>query len=115
MSHVPDQPFDAGLQAERTVLAWRRTALAFGLASAAATRVLATSEGRAVLGLGALGFALAVTTYLVADRRYRRVHESLHAGRPLPAAGLSAATMTLAVAVLGCACAAYLAARGLTA
>ncbi|MCD0447310.1 DUF202 domain-containing protein [Glycomyces sp. A-F 0318] len=65
-------PLDPGLQAERTLLAWRRTCLAVGVVGVVAARFAAEALGAAAVALGALGAVLAAATHLAAMRRYRR-------------------------------------------
>ncbi|UFS59724.1 DUF202 domain-containing protein [Subtercola endophyticus] len=107
---LTDAPFDRGLQAERTALAWRRTALSLALGSLAAARVLAAAFGLWSYAIGMLGLAASALFLFSADRRYRRAHESLVAssaaptGARLASGGLLLAALTviaLAAAVLG--------------
>ncbi|MEV0583342.1 DUF202 domain-containing protein [Nonomuraea sp. NPDC050310] len=78
------QIWDPGLQSERTRLAWVRTAVALstgGLGAAgAAFRLHLPLPAVAAFALAALcGGVLLVRT----ARRFRRVQEALHAGRPV--------------------------------
>lgn len=69
--------YDAGLQPERTALAWRRTALALAAGSLVAVRVVPALTGPwALLPTGA-GLALAVAILVLAHLRYRRLHRAL--------------------------------------
>ncbi|HEX9229063.1 MAG TPA: DUF202 domain-containing protein [Arthrobacter sp.] len=112
---APDRshrPFDAGLQPERTALAWRRTALAVAVGSLVALRILPEVLGLWALIPAALGAAASLVAIIVSQRRYRRIHTTLTtsdsdrvalSGGALPAA-MAAATaaggiMTLAAAV----------------
>lgn len=63
---------DPGAAAERTLLAWRRTALLLGVASVVGARVLADSVGPAAFAVGLLGVALAVAAHGHASARYRQ-------------------------------------------
>jgi uncharacterized membrane protein YidH (DUF202 family) len=95
--------WDAGLQPERTALAWRRTGLALGVASLLVARVLAEQSVGLALLLGAIGVAAAIATLLVVERRYRYHHRRLLAAAdehvPLAGGGLpflcAAATLLL--------------------
>jgi uncharacterized membrane protein YidH (DUF202 family) len=95
--------FDSGLQVERTLLAWQRTALSLAIVSAVAIRVLAVEIGPAGVAIGIAGLILAAVAYAVAWRRYRRAHLALTRGARLPDAGVviaivGAATLVLALA-----------------
>jgi len=65
--------FDPGLQPERTELAWRRTALAIGVGSLVAMRLLpvAFSDPWWIL-VGASGLLVAGALWIVARKRGRR-------------------------------------------
>lgn len=65
--------FDPGLQPERTALAWRRTALAVLVGSAAGARLLAPQLGPLAVVAGLAGCAFGGWLYLAAGRRSRRV------------------------------------------
>ena len=72
-------PFDAGLQPERTELAWRRTALALALGSLIAVRLFpAALNDVAWITPGVLGLVAAAIIALIARRRYRAIHRLLH-------------------------------------
>ncbi|KNX38873.1 DUF202 domain-containing protein [Luteipulveratus halotolerans] len=60
---------DPGMQAERTTLAWRRTALAVAVGSLAALRVGATRSATTAVVLGALGLVWAVSLWWSAHVR----------------------------------------------
>jgi len=83
VSQSTDTVFDPGLQAERTALAWRRTALAMSVASVGAARLAAPSLGAVAVGLGALGLLQSAVVAGIAWRRYQAVHVSLHARQDL--------------------------------
>lgn len=98
--------FDPGLQPERTELAWRRTALAIGVGSLLALRILpamapAPEFGPVWLAPGVLGLAFAVLLWTRARVRHLRINRALLADRPdqLPGAGLLAMVTGF---VIGC-------------
>lgn len=99
MTDRADVVFDVGLQAERTALAWQRTALAVAVGAVAAERLAAPVLGVASLVVAAVGLLLAVVVMATARRRYRAVHESLSARGDLTAVRSSAAP----IAALACA------------
>ena len=82
--------FDPGLQPERTELAWRRTALAVGVGSLVAMRLLPVAFADAWWILaGAVGLLIAGVLWIVARRRGRRTVQVLLARgdrAPLPGA-----------------------------
>ena len=97
----------AGLQPERTELAWRRTALGIGVGSLIALRVLpaaAPTDAAQLLWLapGLLGSAFAVVLWALARARSGRANRALMASRfeRMPGAGLLA---TLTIFVAACA------------
>lgn len=87
--------FDPGLQPERTELAWRRTALAIGVGSLVAMRILPAlapepGVGSLLLVPGIAGLGFAVLLWAAASARHRRITRALAGDRPgaLPGAGL---------------------------
>jgi uncharacterized membrane protein YidH (DUF202 family) len=84
--------FDPGLQPERTELAWRRTALALGVGSIVAMRLLPETFDNAWWALvGVTGLIVAATLWVSARERYRQVDDILRrAGdrAPMPGAAL---------------------------
>lgn len=105
---MTQEVFDAGLQPERTLLAWRRTCLSFGLASVVAMRFTVEVVGAVAVLVGVVGAGIAVAAYLAAAAGYRRAHRDLHATGGLRRSGWPMALATLAALLLGAACAAYL-------
>ncbi len=74
---------DRGLPVARTILAWRRTGLAYAGGSALAARLLFDHFPVAALGIGVVGIALSLGAYLAAEVRHRRMLEELpHVGHP---------------------------------
>jgi len=105
---APEQPFDRGLQAERTLLAWRRTFLALGVAGAVAVRFAAEVSLYLAIPLGIVLVALALTGYLRVARRYRRVHEGLHARGRLATGGITITIMAMTLLTVALAVVVYL-------
>jgi len=100
-------PRDPGLQPERTMLAWRRTALALVVLSALATRYLAVDLGPVAGVLGGLGILLSAGAVASAHLRYRAVLRDFAAAdageRPLPSGGRTLALVTVATLGVGAA------------
>ncbi|WP_431219901.1 DUF202 domain-containing protein [Leifsonia xyli] len=71
-------PFDAGLQPERTALAWRRTSLALLAGSLIAARILPELFGPWSALVGIAGAATAAALLAATHHRYRAHHEALH-------------------------------------
>ncbi|MFB7893636.1 DUF202 domain-containing protein [Microbacterium sp. NPDC056044] len=72
-----ERPFDAGLQLERTALAWRRTGLALAVGALLAVRVLPGHFGAWVLIPAGSGLVLSVVVAAHAQLRYLAVHRRL--------------------------------------
>jgi uncharacterized membrane protein YidH (DUF202 family) len=77
VSARPDVVVDLGMQAERTTLAWRRTALGVGVGGVVALRLAGPALGPGVTVAAVAGGVLAVLTFWMAGRRYRAVQRSL--------------------------------------
>jgi putative membrane protein len=99
--------FDAGLQPERTRLAWRRTLLALVVAALVAGRTLPPTAG-SLVGVAGLG-ACAVLALLI-RRRADRTDRALLGRVGLPGGGLLAG-LAAVVTVLGAAAVVALAVR----
>ena len=99
-----DRLFDPGLQPERTLLAWRRTCLAFGVASLVGMRFTMPQLGLVAVLLGILGAGLAVLAYALAATGYRRAHASLHGTGLLDRSGIPLLLATGAVLLMGVLC-----------
>ncbi|WP_343991545.1 DUF202 domain-containing protein [Terrabacter terrae] len=65
------RPADVGMQAERTSLAWRRTALSVTVGSLVGLRVLPPQLGALGYAVSALGLVWGLNLALTARRRYR--------------------------------------------
>ena len=106
-------PADSGLQAERTALSWRRTALAVAVGSLLGLRVLPSQLGTVGYAVSALGLAWSLDLAVTARRRYRDGSRLVRAvGRDDGVGGHTTAAPTLArtagsaavfaLAALGC-------------
>ena len=103
-----DPPFDAGLQPERTLLAWRRTGLSIGVGGLLFIRFAIPELGPVAVGLGILGLVLAAIAYVDAARRYRRAHAHLTGGRVHPSPAVPVMLVAASVAVFAVACGIWL-------
>ncbi len=103
------EPFDPGLQPERTRLAWQRTAASIAVGALVYARVEADFLGPLSLLVGLLGALLGLAIGHRSRARYRYTHLSLNAGivrlpdglLPLAVAGVvfGAGLLALAVAI----------------
>ncbi|NYE95125.1 putative membrane protein [Psychromicrobium silvestre] len=102
MSFGESRVADAGLQAERTALAWKRTVLTLTAGSVATGRALLPLFGTGSYLIGTLGLLAGIALWLGADRRYRALHSALikPTGPLLPGVGLVA--VSCAVVCLCC-------------
>lgn len=106
MTH--EHPGPAGLQAERTGLAWTRTALAFGGAALLVTRYAVVRHVSLLVACGVVMLATAAGVALVARRRHDDIATSLADRRNpmnrkavlLLSVVVSAVSLVCAVAVL---------------
>ena len=90
---------DAGLQPERTALAWQRSALALAGATIVIGRLTFSAVGLAALLVVALGVAHAAVVFATARRHYRvRTGEAHVSTWPT---GVHAALLSAQVAALG--------------
>jgi putative membrane protein len=96
MTTEPADP-GTGAQAERTALAWRRTALGVGTGALVAARLTVPAVGTVAYVLGSVGGLLAAGLFWVARQRYRAAVRALE-GRP-PAGGAAGPPIAV-VAVL---------------
>lgn len=97
--------FDAGLQPERTLLAWQRTCLALAISVAVGARLTLPILGTASIVLGVAGLALVAPAWWGATRRYRRAHHDLTGANPALSQGggplVALAVTTAALAISG--------------
>ena len=101
MSTPSDRIYDVGLQPERTLLAWRRTCLAFGVASLVGMRFTLEPFGMLAVMGGIVGAGLAVLAYVLAATGYRRSHQALRSRDLLDRDGLPMLLATCAVLAIG--------------
>lgn len=97
MAREQHEPWDPGLQAERTTLAWVRTGLALTVVSLLLTRL--TGSGPAGLAVGLCGMVVGATLVMAQSGRHRRNDAWLRSGRLRPAVGASAG-LVLAIVLL---------------
>jgi len=102
-----DRPFDPGLQPERTLLAWRRTALSLAVGSVVGARLALPALGHVAVVVGLLGAVAALTTYTAASHRYRRSHSALVAGESLPGGAMPLAILAATAGLMGVAAICY--------
>ena len=89
---------DEGLQPERTLLAWRRTAVALAVGALVGARVLEPSLGVLALVAGLAGLVVALAVGLAGRRRFLRLARVLDAGgEPLSPGGALPAWTCVAV------------------
>lgn len=72
-----DRLFEEGAALERTQMAWVRTALGVLATSAIAVRLMLDESTWLAAGVAAVGGPSAVALLLIAQRRYRAVHQEL--------------------------------------
>ncbi len=76
----PEPAPDPGLQAERTAMAWQRTALGVGAVGAL---LLHHTGGRTLAAIpGGLGLVVALILLLATEQRYVRTLRHVESGRP---------------------------------
>ena len=94
--------YDDGLPPERTLLSWRRTALAIAGGGAVGARVLSEQVGPVSYAIGLAVVAVALVAYLVAHRAYgRAVVEMVHGSGLAPSPGVPVAALAAACLLLG--------------
>lgn len=100
--------FDPGLQPERTLLAWRRTCLSFGVGSVVAMRYMSEELGIWAVLLGLVGLALAATAYAVTSIGYSHEDRTLRNTGALRRSGIPIVLASLTALLLGALGTAYL-------
>jgi uncharacterized membrane protein YidH (DUF202 family) len=110
VSTDPAGPIDVGAQAERTALAWRRTALGVAIGGVVALRVTGP-----VLGVGAAvaavtGSLLAAAAWWLTGHRYRSARRSLRVQGDLDAA-VALVAVAVAATLIGALAVAFVLAR----
>jgi uncharacterized membrane protein YidH (DUF202 family) len=91
------EPWDEGLQNERTALAWRRSTLALLGTALIVARLLAETNWPLGAALAAGSVACSVWIFRLTARRYRHAAASLVTDSDLPDGRLPAATLALVV------------------
>jgi len=105
---MTEAPFDPGLQPERTLLAWRRTALAVAVGFVVAGRLAAPVLGAGAIPVAVAGLLAAAACYLLATQRYRTAHDDLTAGTgSLTHGAVPIALLAGGVGALGIGCLCY--------
>ena len=84
------QPWDPGLQNERTGLAWQRTLLSGLTCSLLVARLLVSVSLMLALALGLVALLCTAGLGVLAVQRFRRHGEALHARQPIGAGGAQA-------------------------
>ncbi len=99
-----EEPWDPGLQVERTTLAWLRTIMAFVTGMAVLLRLIAHRSAVAAALSAAVFLPVAGAIAFLAWRRHRRAERNLRADEPLPDgllhAGLTALSLVAAATAL---------------
>ena len=98
-----EQPFDPGLQPERTALAWQRTGLSIALGLLVGARLVAHLGAVWAPALAAAGIIVITVLLTIGNRRYARVHRALTAEPPEKLPGAAALlSWVIATTALGC-------------
>lgn len=110
---MPHEPWDPGLQPERTTLAWVRTALGFVAVSLLTAR-LARETGPVAVLVALAGTLVSVLLVWLQAHRHPRRERAVRKGEPVPApvASLAATVLTVALATTSLALLAVAAMRG---
>lgn len=94
---MKDEPFDPGLQPERTSLAWQRTSISLAVGSLVYARIEVQFLGVWAWSFALIGAAVGIFVGVRAHARYRYSHRSLKAGRVRLADGLLPAIVAAVV------------------
>jgi len=89
-----------GLQAERTLLAWRRTSLSVAAGGALLLHFTVERFGMVGVAAGAAALCVSVVAYLASRRRYSSIHRDHHGYGRVRDAGVPCALVSLAVIAL---------------
>lgn len=92
---------DPGLAAERTILAWQRTALSIGVGALVFARIEATALGLWSWAFAVAGVGVAALIGVWSRRRYTHTHRTLVSGGGRLADGLLPAVVAVTVAAAG--------------
>lgn len=103
-----ERPFAVGLQPERTLLAWRRTALSVAVGALLIMRFALDQLGPFAFGFGIVGMLLSCVAYVMAAQRYSGVHLRLTRMGDLPSVGPAVTAVTMGVAASGGVCVLWL-------
>jgi uncharacterized membrane protein YidH (DUF202 family) len=95
------EPWDHGLQNERTALAWTRTGLALLATGLIMVRVMGSTAPVLATALAVTSVVLAGWTLTAATRRYRRAGRRLASAAPLPDGQLPALITVLTTGIGG--------------
>lgn len=96
------RPADPGLQAERTLLAWRRTCLTLAVGYLLWIRLLAGPLGAVAVIIGLVGLAAVAVSWTLPTLRYRRWHDHLREDpEGLRVGGLPMAVLTATAVSVG--------------
>lgn len=91
--------FDAGLQPERTALAWRRTALSVAVGGLVSLRLLPPILGAWSFAVGVVVVAASVGLAVLSERRFRRAYARFVADDHLPTGGTLALLLASVIAL----------------
>jgi uncharacterized membrane protein YidH (DUF202 family) len=91
---------ETGLQAERTLLAWRRTSLSVAAAGALLLHLSLERFGVVGVAAGVAAVCVSVVAHLVSRRRYSAVHRDRDRRGVVQDAGVPCALVSLAVTAL---------------